>query len=283
MANTISTKTWADYVQNQLEYTLRSNLVAEAICLHDTGNSKTINSPFIAAISTTVQALAGTYTVSDFTTTDDTLTVTDEFVKGIHIKDFESVMSNFNMVDSLGKELSRSMAEQVDKYVINSLCADGTGSYTTATGGFTTSANIPKIVADLSAKITGYDAIFNGRYIVVEAADIAGFVQSAMTNGFTYADNALNNGFAGRIAGFDVYTVIDGTFSSSTIGTRTFTNSGHRVAGVKKVSTFATPGGFKVNAIDASGKTGKEVRAYGYVGFKQWTPKAGLTVDITLA
>ena len=69
----------------------------------------------------------------------------------------------------------------------------------------------------------------------------------------------------------------------SSFGYKTFTNAGHRLFGVKNVVTFAMPGGIKYEEKGVSGKTGMETVTYGYVGYKVWTPKAGLIVDITLA
>jgi hypothetical protein len=59
--------------------------------------------------------------------------------------------------------------------------------------------------------------------------------------------------------------------------------SGHRLFGVKNVCTYAAPRGIKMEEKYVSGYTGKEIVVYGYIGVKVWTPKAALTVDITLA
>jgi hypothetical protein len=53
--------------------------------------------------------------------------------------------------------------------------------------------------------------------------------------------------------------------------------------GVKNVATYAAPRGVRVEEKMVTGKTGKEVVVYGYIGAKVWTPKASLIVDITLA
>ena len=83
--------------------------------------------------------------------------------------------------------------------------------------------------------------------------------------------------------GVDIYVVRTGTFTDATVGTITWTNAGHRVAGVKNVATTALPGGIKTEEKMVSGKTGMEVATYGYVGFKLWAPKVTLVIDITLA
>jgi len=82
--------------------------------------------------------------------------------------------------------------------------------------------------------------------------------------------------------GVDVYVVKDSTFASETKGTTAYTNSGHRVFGVKGVATYAAPRGIKIEEKGVTGKTGKEVVVYGYCGFKLWTTKQNLVVDITV-
>ena len=53
--------------------------------------------------------------------------------------------------------------------------------------------------------------------------------------------------------------------------------------GVKNVATYAAPRGIQFEEKSVTGKTGKEIVAFGYIGAKVWTPKASLIVDITLA
>ncbi|MFA6078110.1 MAG: hypothetical protein WC724_03810 [Candidatus Paceibacterota bacterium] len=176
-----------------------------------------------------------------------------------------------------------SIAYGIDKFVLNNLCEDGTGEYTTPAGGFTTAANCLTIFAALLSKVAGYQNAYKGTYIVLENTDLAGLIVAQGTNGWNMADLALRNGLASNWLGVDIYVVRSGTFVSDTLGTITLTNSGHRVFGVKGVSTYASPRGIQYEEKGVTAKTGKEVVVYGLVGFKQWTQTAGLTVDITLA
>ena len=284
MANTISSRTYRDkYRKAALEQALRNMLVCEKICEVDRTDNKRIQSPYGSQPTATVQAIAGTYSISDFTTTDDTLTVTDEVIVAEHIFDFEDVLSNFDLFASRTDETIYQVATKIDRFVLNNLTEDGTGTYTTPAGGFTTSANINEIMANLISKVAGYSEVYKGLFLVIENTDIVGFVQAQATNGFSFADSALNNGFMANYMGVDVYVVRSGTFASETLGTTTYTNSGHRVFGVKNVSKYASPRGIRFEEKAVSGKTGMEVVTYGYVGFKLWTPKAALIVDITLA
>lgn len=284
MANTISSRTYRDkYRLAQIDKALRNNLVSEKIFMVDRSDNMRIQSPYGSAPSATVQALAGTYSVADFTTTDDTLTITDEVIVAEHVKDFESLLSNFDLFASRTDELSNEIATKIDRYALNVILEAGTGAYTTPTGGFTTPANINEIFANLRSKVDGYADAYNGLFIVLENTDMVGLYIAGATNGYKVADDTIKNGPVGQWMGVDIYTVRTGTFADETLGTQTYTNSGHRIFGVKNVATYATPRGMKFEELLVTGKTGMEVRAYGYVGAKLWTPKLTLIVDITIA
>ena len=286
--NSLSTKTLRDkYRSAQIEQALRKNVVAEKICMVDRTDLKTISSPYVTDMTTVVQAVAGTYTPANITTTDDTLTVADEFIVSGQIKGFEQITSNFDLFFAANQAMTKSVVEAVDKWVLNCLTEDGTGSYTTPAGGFTTKANVITIVSNIISQCAGYADAMGGMYVVVENTDLTGVIPAIAESGFKYADEALMNGIYGQILGVDIYVVRSGTFvdatTTSVSGTKTWTNSGHRVGGVKNVSTYAFPRGIQFEEKGVTGVTGMEVVAYGLVGFKQWTPTAALTIDITLA
>lgn len=284
MPNTIGTQVWREkYAKATLENALRNNTVAEAICKVDRSDAKVIKSPYMTAPTVTVQALTGTYTPATFTTTNDTLTVTDEFIVSEHIMDFESTLADFDLFAGRMDDMMANVAIQIDRFVLNNLCEDGTGTYTTPAGGFTTAANINQIFGDLVAKVAGYSDAYNNLFLVIENTDLPGLMVAGATNGFTVADQTIKNGKVGSWMGVDIYVVRSSTFASETLGTTTYTNSGHRVFGVKGVATYAAPRGIQYEEKQVTGKTGKEIVVYGYIGFKLWTPKAALIVDITLA
>jgi hypothetical protein len=176
-----------------------------------------------------------------------------------------------------------SIAVSIDQYVLNKLTDDGTSSYTTPAGGFTTAANFNTIMGALIAKVAGYSEVYNGLFLVVENTDLAGIVVAQATNGFSYADAALNNGFVQSYMGVDIYVARTGTFTNTDIADHTDNNSGHRVFGVKNMATYAAPRGVQFEEKAVSGKTGKELVSYGLIGFKLWATKVALIVDITIA
>jgi hypothetical protein len=285
MANTISSRTYRDkYRSDTIATLLRGAMVTEAITTVDRSNNKRIQSPYGSTPTVTVQALAGTYSAADFTTTDENLDVTDEFIVAEHIMDFQELLSNFNLFASRTEQMAFNVAKKIDEFVLNNLCEDGTGTYTTPVGGFTTAANINTIFANIVSQLSGYsEGYFGNMYVVLENTDLTGLIVAGATNGFNTSDAVLKNGRVTNWMGVDVYVVRTGTFTDATVGTKTWTNSGHRVAGVKKISTVALPGGVKTDEKMVSGKTGMEVVTYGYVGYKHWTPTLAQTIDITLA
>ena len=285
MANTIGTRAMRDkYRLAAYDVIIRNALVTEKICEVDHSDVRRIQSPYGSQPSTTVQALTGTYSTADFTLTDETLTVTDEFICAEQIYDFESLTAQFDLFADRTDEQMYSVAAAVDKWALNELTANATGTtYTTPVGGFTTAANINIIMSTLISKVAGYADVYKGLYLVIENTDVPGFIQAQATNGFSFADAALNNGFMTNYMGVEIYVVRSGLFASTTLGTKTWTNSGHRLFGVKGMATFASPRGITFDEKSVSGKTGKEVVTYGYLGLKVWTPKVALTCNITLA
>lgn len=281
--NTIATKVYRDkYRSAILDSLLSRALISEAVFEKDTSGLKTLQNPYGTQPTSTTQAIAGTYSVAAYTTTDDTLTVTDEIVVAEHVFDFEETLTNFDLFTNRTMEQGMSVAREADKYALNVILEDATSSYSTPAGGFATAANIKVIFSNLISKVSGYADAYKGYFIVLENSDIAGVIEAQLGAGFSYADQALKNGFLTNYAGVEIYVTRDGTFVDATIGTKTVTNDDHRLFGIKKVATFCMPGGFKFEEKGVTGKTGMEIATYSYIGAKAWATKAALLVDITV-
>src|SRR3990167_3202601 len=279
MANTLSTYSLRHkYFMANLQQALQNALVAEKICKVDNSELKTIENPYITATTATIQAVAGTYTTSAMTTTDDALSVNDEVWDATHVYEFEKLTSNFDLISDFLDELIYRVKEKIDLFVLNKILDTATGTYTTAAGAFTTAANIPKIVGDLLGKVAGYaSGVATNPFLVIESTDMTGFVQLQVGSGFSYADAALNNGFMANYAGVKIYVVRTGTFQTATIGTLTATNSGHRLFGLSGLALYASPRDVSYKEIDVqagsgTGRFGKECVAVGYIGATIWVP-----------
>ena len=282
MANTISTHSYREkFAKGRFDYLLRRSLISEAICNVDTTDNKTIKNPYISTGGATGQALTGTYSVGNVTTTDDDLVVTKEFIEGGHVMDWEEVLTEHSLFQGAIDQMTFNVKNEMDKWVLNSLCDDAGSSYSTPSGGFA-SGNVATIFSNINSTLAGYAEAYRGMYVVLENTDLPGIIATQVASGFSYADSALNNGLIGNYMGVDIYVTRTGTFVDATVAGDTFTNANNRVAGVKGASTFAHPRGIGYQEKAVSGKTGMELVVYGYTGFKQWATTANLTIDITL-
>ena len=127
MANTFGTRTTSKALRDkyrlaQLDQALRNALVAEKVCMVDRTDLKTISNPYITAVSTTIQAVAGTYSPAALTTTDEQLTVADEAIAATHIFDFEKVTSNFDLMFEANRALSNSVVKH-DSLLLPVFCS----------------------------------------------------------------------------------------------------------------------------------------------------------------
>lgn len=284
MANTLSTYSLRHkYFSSNLQLALRKALVAEAICNVDRSELKTIENPYLTEVTAAIQAVAGTYVPAARTVTDDALSVDDEVVVSTHVFDFENRTANYNLTANFLDDLMYQVAFKIDQFVVNKILSQATGTYSTPSGGFTTAANIAVICSNLLSKIAGFQSgIASNPFLVIESTDIVGFAQAQVASGFNYADAALNNGFMNSYMGIKIYVIRTGTFVTATLGTLSATNSGHRLFGVTNLAMFASPRGVQYEEKMVTGKTGREIVAYGYVGAKVWTQQASLFVNITL-
>ena len=293
MANTMTSATnfeftmWGrKYRLARLDQLLRKALVAEKVCEVNRTDEKWINSPYSSQPTATVQTLTGTYTPATFTITDDTLVVTDEVVVGEHVYGFESALNKFDFISNRIDEQDNAVKTAIDKWCLNELCEGGNATYSTPAGGFTTPSNVIPILSNLLSKVAGYENTYKGLYLVVENTDLPGIVQAFGAAGFNTADSWLRNGWIGNQMGIDFYLVRTGTFVDATTttasGTKTWTNSDHRVFGVKGAAMYAAPRGVQFSQFKRTGYTGFEISTEAYMGFKQWVSTQDLTVDITL-
>jgi hypothetical protein len=287
MANTIGTSTLSEvwrikYAQKKLDLSLKTASVSEKCFKKDTSGAYYISNPYLTAQTATAATMAGTYTVTSATTTDDKLTVTDQVSRGVHLFEFEDTLSRADLFSSFVDDLAAETTLLVDQWVINYMANNAGETYETAAGGFTTPGNINKIIGDLLGKVAGYDPARKGFFLIIENTDVTGFIQAGMSNGFSFADAHLNNGWAGVYGGVDIYVVRTGVFSTSTIGTLSASNSGKRLFGVKDIHTYALPKGVQYQELKTTGKTGKEIGVWANVGAAVWTQKANLLVTITI-
>lgn len=290
MANTIGTSTRSDvlgigYVKSTLDLGLRSMSVADKIFPADRSGVRYKANPYLTAATAAVATMAGTYSVSTATTTDEACTVTDQVTYAVHDFEFEETQSRVNLGQSYYLDMAAAVAVKVDQFVLNKIL-DGatTTTYSAPPGGFTTAANINVIFANINSKLDGYSDSWRGKFVVLENTDMVGLYVAGATNGFNFADAVLRNGEIGDWMGVKIFVVRTGVFTTATIGTLTATNLNHRLAGVIGVPAHnLQPGGFHYDEKKVTAKTGMEIACWVNVGAQVWTQKAALLIDIDVS
>lgn len=271
MANTHNAEFfWSHEAQSDtMQDFLRSMLVAGKISEFKEG-VKYIENPYASdATVTTNSPMAGTYSVSDITITDDELLVNTEEIYPIHIMDYEKVFGDFDLgLDQL-RRASYQLAKKVDTALLTEL-ATNAGNTVTVAGGFASGTVISKM-AEVSGVLAGYDSV-EGLYLVIDNTQVQAFVEAGAGNGFSFSDSTLNNGLFAKLFGFEIYVVRAGVLPANTA-----------IAGVKKASTTGTGGSIKIEEKGVTGKTGMEIAYIMYHTSKLWNNNEDLVVKLDLA
>lgn len=248
---------------------LQSMVVAREISDFQDG-VKFLTNPYETLGSVEVNSpMTGTYTVSNLTTTDDTLEVNREAIYNKHIFDFESRFAQYNLAMEFLKGATSKLVEAIDTQLFSELNTNA--GNTVAVGGAFTSNNVIPSLAEASGYLAGYSESMNGLFLVIGNSSLPAFQEMGATNGFSFADSVLRNGLAGQIMGFDLYVVRDGQLPANSA-----------LAGIKRVFSTGTNGGIQIEEKHVSGKTGKEFAAYTYYNSKVWNNSTPLVVNFTL-
>lgn len=272
MANPISSQVWTkEAMAAYMQETLQTALVASAIADFKMG-VKTIENPYPSNVSTTVNSpMTGAYTPADVGTNDESLVVATEAITSFHVRDFERVFADYDLGKTYLDLAVADLKEKIDAALLLELSNAAT-SEVTVTGGFT-KTNILDKLAEANQYFQGYAQSLNGTFVVMDAADTVALVQAGLAAGFNFADNFLNNGFAGQTPlGHSVY-VVRGTLPTDIA-----------IAGVKGVATVGI--GDKLITIEekaVSGKTGIEYAVFTYYAAKLWNNAKPLIVKFDLA
>lgn len=214
------------------------------------GADRIIHNPYQSTPVGSDGAATVTYSVEDFAVTDDTLTVSRRADVSEHIDDIEKLQSRYDLAMKRAERQSYVIKNKIDQYVLGlpvglsgvSIIDEGTMAGTANTGAPINVSNTNvddvanKIVASLSLNNAATD---EGMFWVVSPHEVNAITSFMQNNGFSVADAAIKNGFAGEaFGGLKIYVsnnlthtavlslatnVTAGDTISITVGTRTIT------------------------------------------------------------
>lgn len=215
MANTIGTgatkQFWIPGVQSNLD----SMLVADKVATTSRKNDRVIYNPYNSQMAGADGAAATAYTVTDFTTDADSLTVNRRAVAAEHVDNIEELQASFALTQERMNEHSAIIAKKIDQFMLNlpvgfsGVSQLGNGGVVSATPYTSSNSVVDDIMNSIYEKLAiNNAALEKGTFCVVspyEMTDLKSFMQN---NGFGVSDEAIKKGvnFRGTtFSGIDIY------------------------------------------------------------------------------
>jgi len=286
MANSFAAQTYPEIWATSLQERLTGPTNWKDICEVIYSDTRTLNLPYMSTEYTLQSGTRGTaYTHSDFTLTNDTLTISATDIVSVFMDRADAAQNNLVNASEHGARQGDVINERVEDLFLaqytgmTDVGGDGAGGIGLSTTALTVTVSnvdaISRAIKRLIIKAKGSKlARKNGIFIVWRPEDFEKLEENMASQGYTFADMALKDGIMdadgqGKYA-FGVYHYVSESHTA-----------GHVVAGVRKIlqlgllkSTYGKIF-FNPNAVDANGPlSGVSYEARLDYGFN---PKAGLT------
>lgn len=266
MANTIASgatkQMWIPGVQKNLD----SMLVADKVSTVSRKNDRIIYNPYNSQVAGSDGSATTAYTVADFTTSADTLTVNRRAVAAEHVDNIEELQASFALTQERMNEHSAIVAKKIDQYMLN-LPVGFSGVDQLGNGGVVSSTPYTSsntVIDDIMNSIHQNLAINNaalekGTFCVVSPYEMTDLKSYMQNNGFATADEAIKKGIGFRgttFAGVDIYSSNNLTNQVTlTIATNPTADDTVTIAGVTftfKATASATAGEVDIGASAAA-------------------------------
>lgn len=286
MSNTFNSSTYPEVWATSLQERLTGPMNWKEICEVHFMNDYTLNLPYMSTEFSLQSGTRGTaYSHSDFTLTNDTLTVSSQDVVSVFLDRADAAQQNFVNAAESGSRQGDLINERVEDLFLaqygdwTDMGSDGAGGFTAGTTKITvTVANVDSLIRHVKQTIIEAKgskiANRNGIAFVWRPADFNKLEESMASQGFTFADMALRDGIMdadgiGKYA-FGVYNYV----SESHTATHVFAG----VRGIQQIGLLKSTYGriyHNMNAVNADGPlSGESYEARLDYGFNA---KAGLT------
>ncbi|MEK7180132.1 MAG: hypothetical protein AAB706_01540 [Patescibacteria group bacterium] len=264
MANSFAAQTYPEIWATGLQERLTGPTNWKETCEVHMMNDRTLNLPYMSTEFSLQSGTRGTaYSHSDFTLTNDTLTVSAQDIVSVFLDRADAAQQKFVGALEAGRRQGDIINERVEDLVLANHAAwtnfgsDGAGGFGLYDVTFTvTVANIDSVSRAIKREIIKAKgskiARRNGIFIVWRPEDFEKLEESMASQGYTFADAALKDGIMdadgqGKYA-FGVYHYVSESHTA-----------GHVFAGVRKIqqigllkSTFGRIY-YNPNAVNADG------------------------------
>lgn len=195
---------WKNIVQDYLNKMLVSLQISNTKCEAYLSAGSSVKFPYLSDMYVQDYAQGTDLTAPAMTAVDDALTV-DQSKAAVFIMDpvqERQALANYGV--QAAYQSAYQLKNNIDQKVIATGVA-GASSLNTVAGGTLSSANILTKLTDAYANLHTQNATDGEMFAIVDPKREALLTQTFIANGFSQADRTLQNQFAGRAVGFDIY------------------------------------------------------------------------------
>ena len=223
MANTVSAALVPEMWPPRIQLNLKKSLVALEVCdtklEADLHYGDTLHFPYIDSLAATPYTPGNSYSIQDFTATDDTITVNTYKVVPFYVDDVYALQSHQDYASAVADDAAYQLRDAIDSDALGEVTAGirfgdtsgSAGTYVTGTTANTTaiassSANIDDVFVAARQALREGNVVEDGDWIAIMRPEVAADIElMAMNAGFNVADSTLRNGYAGDFLGFHIY------------------------------------------------------------------------------
>ena len=229
--NTLSNFTpelWADFIQNNLYKTLVGMKIANTKLKKYLAVGDTVHVPILGQLTVTAYTKGSDVTVQSLATTDEYLTVDQQYESSVYLDKIDKKQNKYETQMEAMTEQMYAIRNQIDSDVLSEtiLATDTVDAGDISGGGANGAAitlstsNVIETFSTARKKLASGNVEDNGDFIAVVTPAVASIIEQKATDtgGFSLADAAFKNGYAGDFIGFKIYVSnnLDTTTNSRT-------------------------------------------------------------------
>lgn len=215
--NTVSNFTpelWADFIQENLYKNLVGMEIARTKLKKYLSVGDTVHVPILGQLTTTAYVKGTDVTVQALATTDEYLTVDQQYESSIYLDAIDKRQNKYATQMEAMTEQMYAIKNQIDGDILaETILATDTFDAGDISGGGANGAtialtitNVIEVFSKARAKLATNNVEDNGDLIAVVTPTIASIIEQKATGvGLDLAQSAFKNGYAGTFIGFKIY------------------------------------------------------------------------------
>ncbi len=265
----------AEFWEARMQVNLRETMVAQEVAAVTTsvGGGDKIHKPYFTEFAASPYTPGTEVTLQGASSTDDYITINTFYDVPMYIDEAEETQSFYDTMAAATDSASYKLRDTIDAAVFaqvdNGIEFDaGDCGGTNGSAIVLSSSNIVTLFSNARKALQTLNVIeANDFCAVLPPAALAYIAQAATSQGFNFADAALNNGKVGNYMGFDLY--MSNNLTTGTYGGTA--NTTYCYIGKKKMIQLIMLASPRIKVVDTELKIGKAIHVWTGYGVGVWT------------